>query len=184
MNNGKAKIDTGLNGLSIIIPSKKNWFALLFGTAWMGGWFFGFTSASGILLGDGIDNIGANGFIAFWLLAWTVGGLAITFILLWGYFGKESLIEDRNQVLFEKTVFGVGKKNRLDKKEIRNFRTEAGNDSWFGGNRWAFWGLGPGKIKFDYGLKTYSFGLGVDDAEANYIVDMLNEKFENKNPNR
>ena len=75
----------------------------------------------GMLLGDGIDNIGANGFIAFWLLAWTVGGLAITFILLWGYFGKESLIEDRNQILFEKTVFGIGKKNRLDKKGNKKF---------------------------------------------------------------
>lgn len=184
MNNGNAKISQGLSGLSIIIPSKKNWFALIFGTAWMGFWFVGFTMVSGMLFSGGIDNLGVNGFIAFWLLAWTAGGLGITFILLWGYFGKEMFTEDRNQILFEKTIFGVGKKNTLEKKEIKNFRTETGNDSWFGGNRWAFWGLGPGKINFDYGLKTYSFGLGVDDAEANYIVDMLNEKFENKNPNR
>lgn len=179
MNNGKAKIDNGLNGLSIIIPTKKNWFALFFGTVWMGGWFFGFTSASGILLNDGIDNIGVNGFIAFWLLAWTIGGTAITLILLWGYFGKEIFIEDRNEVLFEKSVFGVGMKNRLDKKEIKNFRIEIGNNSWFGGNRWAFWGLGPGKVKFDYGLKTYSFGLGIDDAEAKHIASLLKEKYEN-----
>jgi hypothetical protein len=32
--------------------------------------------------------------------------------------------------------------------------------------------LDPGKVKFDYGLKT--FALGVDDAEANYIVNIIN----------
>jgi len=184
MNNGKAKINSGIKGFSIIIPSKKNWFALLFGTAWMGGWFFGFAIVSGIPFGGGSGQVGAKVFITFWLLAWTIGGLTIIFTLLWGYFGKESLIEDRNQILFQKTVFGVGKKNRLDKKEIRNFRTEIKSNTWYGNNRWAFWGLGAGKIKFDYGLKTYYFGLGLDDAEANYIVNMLKEKFDNKNSNR
>lgn len=178
MNKGKATIVTGLNGLSITIPSKKNWFGLLFGTVWMGGWYFGLTNVFGMLVLEEIDTVGANGFIVFWLLAWTAGGLAIAFILLWGYFGKERWLEDGNLIHFEKTVFGIGKKTKLDKKEIKNFRTEFGNDNWLGGNRWAFWGLGPGKIKMDCGLKTYSFGLGLDDAEANYIVGLLREKFE------
>lgn len=176
INNGKAKIEKSFGGLNIIIPSKKNWFALLFGTAWMGGWFFGFVSTSGFLF-SGTGHSGADGFMIFWLIGWTAGGLAIITLLLWGYFGQEKFITDRNEILFEKSVFGIGKKNRLEISAIKNFRTEIGNDNWFGGNRWAFWGLGPGKIKFDYGLKTYSFGLGVDDAEANYIVGLLNEQF-------
>ena len=176
-NNGKATIEKSFGGLNIIIPSKKNWFALLFGTAWMGGWFFGFVSASGILFSSETGQLGADGFMTFWLIGWTVGGLAITTILLWGYFGQEKFITDRNEILFEKSVFGIGIKNRLERSAIKNFRTEVSNDNWFGGNRWAFWGLGPGKIKFDYGLKTYSFALGVDDAEANYIVGLLKEQF-------
>lgn len=177
INNGKAKIDNTFGGLSIMIPSKKNWFALLFGTAWLGAWFFGFVSASGLWFSSGTGNSGADGFLIFWLIAWTVGGLTIMALLLWGYFGQERFITDNSEILFEKTIFGIGLKNRLDLSEIKNFRTEFGIDNWFGGNRWAFWGLGPGKIKFDYGLKTYSFGLGVDDAEANYIVELLKEKF-------
>jgi hypothetical protein len=77
--------------------------------------------------------------------------------------------------LFEKSVFGLGQKRKLQAAEIKNIRTEVQNGSWFGGNRWAFWGLGPGKIKFDYGFKTYSFGLALDDAEANYICGLLKE---------
>ncbi|MCS4435309.1 hypothetical protein [Aquiflexum gelatinilyticum] len=129
------------------------------------------------MFNSGIDNSGAGGFLAFWLLAWTVGGLAVSFMLLWGYFGQEKFITDRNEILFEKSVFGIGKKNRMEISAIKNFRTEKSNDDLFSGNRMAFWGLGPGKIKFDYGLKTFSFGLGVDDAEANYIVGLLKEQF-------
>ena len=80
-NNGKAKIEKTFNGLNIIIPSKKNWFILLFMTAWMGGWFFGFVSVSGILFSE-TDFGGANGFFIFWLIAWTVGGLMIAFTSL------------------------------------------------------------------------------------------------------
>jgi hypothetical protein len=177
-NNGKAKIEKTFEGLNIIIPSKKNWFVLIFGTVWMGGWFGGFIFASGTLFFSKTNDLGGtNWFLAFWLTAWTVGGFAIAFLLLWGYFGQEKFITNRNEVFFEKTVFNIGKKNRLDISEIKNFRTEFVNSNMFVGNRWATWGLGIGKIKFDYGLKTYSFGLGVDDAEANYIVELLKEQF-------
>ena len=99
-------------------------------------------------------------------------------MLLWGYFGNEKLAVNRHEVKFEKTIFGIGIKKRLIKKEVNNFRFEKINDSMFGGSRWAFWGLGPGKIKFDYGLKTYSFGLAVDDAEASYLSIELNKQIE------
>lgn len=164
-----------MNGLSISIPSKKNWFALIFGTAWIGGWFMGFSIAFTMLAGD-IANIGANLFILFWLIGWTVGGGAVIFMLLWGYFGTENFSIDRGVARLEKTVFGFGIKQSMEVPHLKNFRLEVGNASWFGGNRWAFWGLGPGKVKFDYGLKTFSFGLALDDAEAAYLAELLNEK--------
>ncbi|MEO8150864.1 MAG: hypothetical protein ABI723_24740 [Bacteroidia bacterium] len=177
LNNGKAKIENSAGTLSIIIPSKKNWFALLFGTAWLGGWYFGLTNVLTSFGKSDNDNIGVDGFITFWLVGWTIGGLAIIFILLWGYFGQEKIISDRNELLFEKTIFNIGLKKRMDVREIRNFRTEKVMTGMFGNNGYAFWGLGPGKIKFDYGLKTYSFALGVDDAEANHLVEILNAYF-------
>jgi len=174
-NNGKAKIEKTFNELNIIIPSKKNWFFLLFGTAWMGGWSFGFVSAFGKLFSSEISNSGTDLFLFFWLSGWTVGGIAVAFALLWGYFGQEKFITDRNEVFFEKTVLGIGKKNRLDTSEIKNIRTDIISNSE-SERRNNSWGL-SGKIKFDYGLKTYSFGLGVDDAEAEYIVELLKERF-------
>ena len=173
IQNGKAKIEKTFGGLTIIIPSKKNWFALLFATAWLGGWFFGFKMVLNLLLFDDKVNSGPEGFLSLWLIAWTIGGLAIIILLLWGYFGKEKIKIDQGEVLFEKTVFGIGQKKRMEVNEVKNIRNYKDDTSWFSGNRWAYWGLGPGKIKFDYGLKTFSFGLGVDDAEANYLVELL-----------
>jgi hypothetical protein len=177
-DNGKAKIEKTVNGIRISIPSKKNWFALVFGTAWLGGWYAGFTSAYPIVL-SGVEQGEIIGFMTFWLVGWTIGGVSIITMLLWGYFGKEKFNLERGEVLFEESVFGIGRKRRLQATTIKNITTELGSDNWFGGNRWAFWGLGPGKIKFDYGLKTFSFGLGVDDAEARHIVALLKEYFKN-----
>ena len=175
-NNGKAKIEKTSNGLNITIPSKKSWFILLFMTACMGGWLFYLIDVVGILFSE-IDLGNVDLFLILWLIAWIAGGLTIACLLLWGYFGQEKFIIGKDKVSFEKTVFGIGKKNRLDVSGIKNFRTELVN-----GDLLIFrstpWGLGTsGKIKFDYGLKTYSFGLGIDDAEANYIVGLLKEQF-------
>ncbi|MBD77634.1 MAG: hypothetical protein CL840_01675 [Crocinitomicaceae bacterium] len=170
MNNGKAKIKESINGISIQLPSKKNWFFLLFATAWMGGWFFGFTGALGMF------DSGSSGFITFWLIGWTIGGCFITVFLLWGYFGIERFIISGSTALLEKSVFGIGIKSRLKKSELKEFRFEKINTGLMGGNRWAVYGFGPGKIQFDYGFKTYSFGLGLDDAEAKHIVQLLIDK--------
>ncbi|MBP6236385.1 MAG: hypothetical protein KA270_02255 [Saprospiraceae bacterium] len=117
INNGKAKIDKTNGRLNIVIPSKKNWFALIFGMVWLVGWFFGFLSASDILFSSGPGNSGADGFMTIWLMGWTIAGLAISVLLIWGFFGEEKFIMDRNEILFEKTVFGIGKKSRLDISE-------------------------------------------------------------------
>ncbi len=174
MNNGKAKIEKNFDGLNIVIPSKKNWFGLMFGFVWIIIWFTFFSKPAEF------ENFGRNNFVTIWSLMWILGLLSMIFLILWGLFGEESFIMNRNDVLFEKTIFGIGIKKRFEISEIKNFRLEAINESMFGGNRWSYWGLGPGKIKFDYGFKTYSFGLGVDDAEANYIIEILKEHFNKK----
>ncbi len=178
LDNGKAKINNTAGNYTVSIPSKKSWFALVFGTVWMFGWYMGFSTATNL---SGTNDTGIDTFIAVWLVMWCFGGLFVVSMLLWGFFGKET-IEFRSQnVLLSKTVFGIGIKKTLVKHEVKNFRFEKINESIFGGSKWAVWGVGPGKVKFDYGFKTYSFGLALDDAEANYLSDELNKKCSNTN---
>lgn len=169
--NGRAKISSYNNSYKIEVPSKKNWFALIFGTLWLGGWLFGLIMVSTSMLK--IDGTGFQAFTLLWLTMWLLGGIAIISLLLWGYFGLETLEFTKTELLFSKTVFGIGLKKKLQIEEVKKFRYSEVNESIFGGNRWAFWGLGPGKLKFNYGLKTYSLGLGLDEAEVEYLVDEI-----------
>lgn len=84
-----------------------------------------------MLLSSNISSSGADSFIIFWLLAWTVGGCAISLMLLWGYFGKEKFILYNDELIFEKSILGSGKKTRLERVSVKNFRTEFVSESLF-----------------------------------------------------
>jgi hypothetical protein len=177
IDNGRAKISSSMNGTEVSIPSKKNWFILIFSTAWLGGWYFGFKNVLGTLKldKDGFGEI--DGFMAFWLIGWTIGGLFIIGLLFWGYFGKEILKIESKKIILNKSVFGIGTTKILKKTEVKNIRFNEVEINYFSGkNNWAIWGVGEGKIKFDYGMKTYYLGLGLDDAEANYLVEKIQEE--------
>jgi hypothetical protein len=176
-DNGRAKITSSMSGTEISIPSKKNWFILIFGTAWLGGWYFGFKNVIGMFRFSEDGFGGIDGFMTFWLIGWTIGGLFVVGLLLWGYFGKEILKIENSKITLNKNIFGIGTNKVLKKSEVKNVRFNEVEINYFSGkNRWAIWGVGEGKIKFDYGMKTYSLGLGLDDAEASYLIEQLKEK--------
>ena len=77
--NGRAKINSDGLRLIIQIPSKKNWFIILFLLVWMGGWYMGEFSSIRELMAT--DKLGDEGFLIFWLLGWTLGGLFAIVVL-------------------------------------------------------------------------------------------------------
>lgn len=173
-NNGRAKITHSPNGTEISIPSRKNFFLLFFGAIWLGGWFFGFMSVKGAFGFSELELNEIDGFLIFWLIGWTIGGVFVLSLLLWGFLGKEILNIESSKVRLTKGVLGVGLKKVLNKSEVNNIRFNEVDTSYSRSN-YAFWGIGEGKIKFDYGMRTYSVGLGLDDAEAHYLVEKLEE---------
>ncbi|MEL6257250.1 MAG: hypothetical protein AAFR87_34970 [Bacteroidota bacterium] len=179
LKNGTARIRDSFNGLHISIPSKKVWFVIIAASLWLMGWVWGLWTALEISNWQGgIAKV--DSFILIWLLFWIIGGGGVFISVLWGLFGKEELFlaKSGREAYFKKSILGLGIKRRLDKSQICNFRfNEVPFTREFTARRGlSVWGLGPGKIKFDYGMKTYSLGLGLDDAEANYLVFLLGEK--------
>jgi len=177
---GRAKVNFDGIRLLIKIPSKKNWFIILFLAAWMGGWFIGETSAINGLLSS--DDIGVNGFMLIWLVGWTIGGLFAIIVLLWSLFGQETIQIERDILSVSKGIFDVGliKKNYelncIENLEINPEST--GIDSLFGQNKKIgdFWGLTGGKLRFDYGMKTIKLGIGIDEAEARYLIKEIKNR--------
>ncbi|WP_116126629.1 hypothetical protein [Lewinella sp. IMCC34183] len=174
INNGKATVNRTLNGLTISVPSRKVWLAMIFLPVWLCGWAFGFVAAGSNMLG----LWGAAGetdlFLAVWLVGWTVGGIFAIGVVLWLWFGRETFEISGTKVHFTRGVFGLGLRKELDRSQVENVRYHAVDTGSFSGNRnAAAFGFGDGRIKFDYGMKTYSFGLGVDEAEARYLVEQI-----------
>jgi len=100
---GRATITKDRNSIGIVIPSKKNWFVIIFLTAWLGGWLMGETSAINQVI-NGNSNGVADTFIAFWLIMWTIGGCGAITILLWFIGGQEQINVDNGELEIGKQI--------------------------------------------------------------------------------
>lgn len=178
LNNGIAKINYSGNTTNIEIPVKRSYPFIIIVTIWLFIWFSfisSFGSMFSITNDDGIDV-----FFIVWMILWLLSGLAVFGFLLWNLLAKERVIVDSKKLILKKGLFGIGSNKTFGKKHVTNLRfIERPNDIFSYRNRMATWGLGEGKVKFDYGMRSFSFGLGLDDAEANYLIKMLKEKVSN-----
>lgn len=173
----RSTFNDALNGFVISIPSKKNIFLLLFLSAWLVGWCFGFFSAGSELLRGQMKDIGGKVFIAVWLVGWTVGGGFAIFIWLWMIFGKEIITLKSDVLCIKKDVNGFGKEHEYDLSHLKNIRLMPGGFNPFDfSSSMRFWGYGGGLIAFDYGAKTFRFGSSIDEAEAEIIISKLKER--------
>jgi hypothetical protein len=182
--NGRATINQDFNSLSISIPSKKNWFIIIFMTAWMGGWVMGETFAIGAIFNSDTP-IFANAFLLFWLVGWTVGGAFVLYTISWQLVGREIINLERGLLKIEKSVKGIGRKKVYDINSIQNIDINPTQDlgMWGGNYNRNLFGMKGGKIKFDYGMKTIKFANDIDEAEARMVIEKLKENTNLKKEN-
>jgi hypothetical protein len=178
---GRATVSELRRGFSISIPSKRNWFIIVFMTGWLGGWLMGEIFALGIVFGliQGQDTDFGSFFVIFWLIAWTAGGFFAIKSLLWMIGGKEILIFEDNALTIDKKGFLFYSPKTYNLKEVKNFEINfpARFNGLFGNNSNRSWNInGEGILKFDYGLKTIKFGEGLDEAEGKYLLEMIKNK--------
>ena len=187
---GRAKIQEDGLSLRVTIPARRSIFLTLFVTAWLGGWFFGETSALNEFLRPTADT--ARGFLGFWLAAWTVGGLFAAFTLLWMVFGREVLELRPDVLVHRRMILGVGPARDYDLTAIKDLHL---GPAGFRVDHFSFsrlfdrqstkpdysrigdaWGLSGGQVVFDYGAKTVRCGAGLDEAEAKMIIARFQQR--------
>jgi len=175
---GRAIIEDSFDQTTITIPSKKNWFALIFLGAWLCGWFCGEVAAIGAVTGIFGKN-SAGFFLLFWLAGWTVGGVFAFRFFYWMAAGKEVITVGNGTLCIDKKGSLFSKPKTYDLNNVKNMRVQDtgnfNNDFGFG-TRNTFSQLNGGVIRFSYGFQTVKFAIGIDDTEANYILDTLKEK--------
>jgi hypothetical protein len=162
------------SGITATIPSRKNWFVILFLGAWLGGWFFGEISAISTLTSEQSPEP----FLMFWLVGWTLGALCAASIILWQLFGQEIVAVDASSLVHRVEVLGIGRTRSFSLKQIEKLRSV---DFSVGAvNNQASWmppifGHGVGTVAFDYGARTYRLAPALDEAEAKLLVEQLSK---------
>lgn len=193
-NSPQAKVFNTTAGLKIEIPSKKNWFIIVFLTAWLGGWLLGELFALSSVFGNIYSSIFSvidqyNGedkgfiaiesfFILFWLIGWSIGGFFAIRVWLWMIVGKEILTFEMNELKVEnKGTFFITPKT-YDLSKVKDFQLNpVSNNNFSGynlGNIWSF--RNDGVLKFDYGFKTIRIASGIDEAEGKYLLDIIKSR--------
>jgi hypothetical protein len=181
----RATIRQSPDGLTITIPSRKNWFLILFLGFWLAGWLFGEVIALHQVIRGHSSHwasakesgpIGLNLFLIGWLGAWTVGGGVAIITWLWNLVGVERVLLVRSTLTTKREVLGIGPTNEYELSSISNLRINMGLSN-------VRFRMAPiqtmngGTIAFDYGAKTFHFGVGLDEAEAQQIIAQLKSRY-------
>jgi hypothetical protein len=180
----RATISESSEGLVITIPARKNWFIILFLGVWLTGWVFGEGAAVYALLRvhpshhapvTAHAQVGANLFMLVWLVGWTFGGGFAALIWLWNVAGVERLVLGPSTLATKREILGIGPLNEYELQSVSDLRISASPFD-FNNRMSPFQMINSGTIAFDYGAKTFRFGMGLDEAEAQQIIERLRSR--------
>lgn len=175
---GRSQIENVVSGLKITIPTKKNYFTIFFLAFWLAGWMFGEMSALSQVFNP--ESGAPKLFMIVWLSGWTIGGAFAIYSWLWNINGKEIVNISSNELQYIRQVIGFKRSKEYDLSLISKLRSQGQNNSVFGKrNSMDFWGISGGSVAFDYGKSTHRFGAQLDEAEAEYIVNTIKQRFRN-----
>ncbi|MEI8175246.1 MAG: hypothetical protein WCG78_00055 [Candidatus Omnitrophota bacterium] len=164
--------------LRIVIPSKKNWFAIIFLAIWLVGWTFAEFAVPSQIMRSRASGHAPDYFIFVWMIAWTIGGFFALGTWLWTLAGKEIVTLDGQYVRHRRDVFGIGKTDTYDAAQIRRLRVSAPVTAWGGRDSgMQFWGMSGGWLAFDYGAQTRHVGAGIDESEAGELLKAIGRRF-------
>lgn len=175
-----AKIEN-IDSLTITIPSRRNWFLIVFVLLWLSGWLFGGTMATlkvftGLFIKHEALFSPENIFMVVWLCGWAAGLAIATYALVWNLSGKEEIhISFQRLKIMKKTLIWAFSKEYkpLQVKSLKALNTNS--PSIFGSSYpYGHW---TESIAFDYGAQTIKFGLDLNEAEAKMIVKDIQNKF-------
>jgi hypothetical protein len=161
----------------VVIPARRNWFLVFFLICWLGAWGFGETTAFRQL----VTGQGRNGasFMMFWLAGWTLGGAFAAGSVLWMLNGREivSIRPDISRLGVRSAIGNVAVRTReFDLSQVRNLRvTNAPYNPYRLDFRQSSWGSLGSAIAFDYGSRTFHFGVGLDEAELQMLLQVLKD---------
>jgi hypothetical protein len=166
-----------VQGLRIVIPYRRSWFVICILGFWICGWAVGEVMVSRQFL-NGDAPPGGELFMLAWLGVWTVSGAFAIYAWLWQVMGKEIVTVHGQTFTARRDIGGFGFDKEYNLAQMRDLRiVQVGFNPLDVSSSLQLWGVGGGVIAFDYGAKTYRFGIGLDEAEAKQSVTAIKKRF-------
>jgi len=174
----RSSVEQTSAGLRIVIPSRANWFVVLFLCIWLCGWAFGEFFAAWALFGISSAKSPQQGppnlLLLFWLVAWTFGGAAVVYGLVWNAVGREIVTLDGATLSLRREPLPFPARKEFDWSAVGNLRVSPVGFSRYD---W-FQPPSSGVVAFDYSARTFRFGVGLDEAEGEMLVDAIAARFQ------
>ena len=176
LKTGRSIVNEYPEGIEVIIPAKKSLFVNSFLAFWLMAWAYGEAVVINRLFN--YDGQTPDAFIVFYAFGWTISGLLAIFIWLWNNKGREvirisetELRRSREYVWFSRAkIYQTTHVSKLRVSDLSPTSLEMG-----GGME--FWGLAGGSITFDYKSGLGKIGLGINEAEAERIIQIIKARY-------
>ncbi|RST86649.1 hypothetical protein EJC49_09245 [Aquibium carbonis] len=167
------------DGIGVYNPTRRNIGLVIFMLVWLCGWAMGEWFALAQLFGSG-GPFAVDLFLLVWVSFWTLGGLAALAVLAWNLVGVEKLFLIEGGGIVTERGFGAitrRKVFRVDQLSGVELAEQQGRHAANG----AFSG---GAVRFVADGKPQSFGIGLDDEEADRVVTLMQAFLERHQPER
>jgi hypothetical protein len=164
------------NEIVVSIPSHKNIpFIVLMSLGFLGG-VAAFVAVS---FGEYVHASGDRSFLD--LIVPIVGSIILLvflgfalYVVLWSLFGREIIRVDADTLGIQRRLFWDRQPKDYEIASIRALRVTVVPYDPF--HFFRSFGLAGGPIAFDYGAETVRFGAGIQEAEAEQVLDLLSKK--------
>jgi hypothetical protein len=163
--------------LRIVIPCGRSLFVICFLGFWICCWAVAEVMVPAQFLNSDTPSESRSLMVA-WFAVWTVGGMVAIYAWLWQVMGKEMVIVHGQTFTTRRDIGGFGFDKEYNLAQVCNLRAEPVEFSPLNVSvALQLWGIGGGVIAFDYGVKTYRLGAGLDEAEANQAVTAIKKRY-------
>jgi len=165
-------VESTLRGEVIRIKAPRQVFAMLFLPFWLVLWTLGGGMAIYALFTQ------FQVFILFWLCGWAAGWIFAAGTLLWMFAGSETLSVVGSDVEVAHRALGFSRRWLYQGSAIKDLSVAIRSDSPFQ-FRWQVPFIRTartGSVKFNYGPRTIFVAPGLDEAEAQMIVERLAQR--------
>ena len=103
-----------------------------------------------------------------------------SFIWLWNTRGREIIRIGDDELKLSREYVWFSRSKFYETKYIHNLRlSDLSPSSLAMGGGIEYWGLSGGTIAFDYGPTLTKIGLGLDEAEAEHIIEAIKVRHKN-----